>query len=126
MSNPESLPPPRYEAVDAQPRVVVATGAALACIAAVCLVTGAWVFQRGAPTRQLQSPIPAGDFRDGAYARTSIEQSWADLDRQSRSHAAGYAWVDRGAGIVRIPIERAIDLVCSEQVHLPQAGTSRR
>lgn len=125
MSDPESLPPPRYEAVDAQPRVVVATGVALACIAAVCMATGAWVFGRGAPAAQNQSPDPAGDFRDGANARTSIEQSWADLEK-SRSPSDGYTWVDRGTGTVRIPIGRAIDLVCSEQAHVPKTGTATR
>lgn len=48
-------------------------------------------------------------------------ESWAtptaDLAatrERERQHLAGYSWVDQSAGVVQIPIERAMDLVASE------------
>jgi hypothetical protein len=54
-------------------------------------------------------------FQHGAQASTDIERSWQEIDRASSVGADGYAWIDRSAGIVQIPISRAIDLVCAEQ-----------
>jgi hypothetical protein len=106
---------PLYESEDAQPRVVVATGAALAGIIALGLIAGLLFDSRRPAGHADQSPFgPEGMFQHGAAERTSIGESWADSDRAVRSHLEGYAWVDRRAGIVRIPIERAIDLVCAE------------
>ena len=34
---------------------------------------------------------------------------------EQRAKQAGYAWVDKSAGVARIPIERAMDLVVTEQ-----------
>jgi hypothetical protein len=35
---------------------------------------------------------------------------WEDLQRQNEEILSTYGWVDRPAGVVRIPIERAMDL----------------
>jgi len=37
-----------------------------------------------------------------------------DLDRDQRATLDRWAWVDRDAGIARIPIERAMDLVAAD------------
>jgi hypothetical protein len=53
----------------------------------------------------------AGDFQHGVEEKTSVQESWLDYDRGVRAHLGGYGWVDRRSGIVRIPIDRAMDLV---------------
>jgi hypothetical protein len=54
-------------------------------------------------------------FQDGPEARTDVDRAWAQCEHDTRSHLSGYGWVDRSAGIVRIPIDRAIDLVCAAE-----------
>jgi hypothetical protein len=39
----------------------------------------------------------------------------ADLRAKQAKQAASYGWVDQKAGIVQLPIERAMDLVVQEQ-----------
>ncbi len=38
----------------------------------------------------------------------------AELRRKNAADAAGYAWIDREKGLVRLPLDRAIDLVVPE------------
>ena len=40
----------------------------------------------------------------------------AELRRQEQRALDGYGWVDRGAGIARVPVERALELVLAEGV----------
>jgi hypothetical protein len=54
-------------------------------------------------------------FQHGVQARTDVDSSWEEIDRVPAPSTTGYAWVDRRAGIVSVPIGRAIDLVCAEQ-----------
>src|SRR6266403_1503480 len=44
--------------------------------------------------------------------RTPAERKTLLTDKLAKEHvdAAGYAWVDQKAGIVRLPVERAIEL----------------
>jgi hypothetical protein len=41
-------------------------------------------------------------------------QELRQLEAQQLERLAGYAWVDRERGIVKIPVERAMDLVIEE------------
>ena len=47
--------------------------------------------------------------------KTDIEAAWTSVDPNATTAPDGYGWIDRRAGIVRVPIERAIDLVCAEE-----------
>jgi hypothetical protein len=69
-------------------------------------------------------PSGAGPGGPGAATRTisGIEQTpiWdtevgVDLREKQRRALAGWGWADRDAGIATIPIDRAIDLVVSEE-----------
>jgi mono/diheme cytochrome c family protein len=46
---------------------------------------------------------------------SGIEPIWKEPDRLAQAHLEGYGWVDRAAGIVHIPIERAMDLIVAEK-----------
>ena len=54
------------------------------------------------------SPGPAAD----PLERSLVERTRGGLDLRARQRAAleSYGWVDRDAGVARIPIDRAIDL----------------
>lgn len=99
-------------------------GGRLAKIAALAIVIGvidvffsALVLETntgGIRSHQALAAPPPG--ADGAIAH--IEQApilgaaeGLDLRRQQREQLSRYRWVDRDAGLVAIPIERAMDLV---------------
>jgi mono/diheme cytochrome c family protein len=52
---------------------------------------------------------------EGADEQPKIEQIWKEQDRIVHEHLDGYGWVDRVAGIVHIPIDRAMDLIVAEK-----------
>jgi hypothetical protein len=100
---------PRHEGTDAQPRIVVGIAAALALLIAAGLLVGrAYVRSHGT------SPVTVG-FQHGPEERTSVDQAWLDYQRDTQAHLGGYGWIDRPAGTVRVPLDRAIDLVCAEE-----------
>jgi mono/diheme cytochrome c family protein len=41
----------------------------------------------------------------------AIQQFWQAQDRLVQTHLDGYGWINQAAGIVHIPIERAMDLI---------------
>jgi hypothetical protein len=100
---------PRHEDSDAQPRVVVLIAAALAFLVAAGLLAG-----RGYVRSHGTSPLLVG-FQHGPEERTSVDAAWADYQRDTQAHLAGYGWIDRKAGTVRVPLDRAIDLVSAEE-----------
>jgi hypothetical protein len=112
MSPPEPSQPPRYEPADAQPRVAAAIAGSLAAMIAIGFALSIFIHLHERARSGAEAALGfGGRFQHGPEERTSIEESWADYDRSVRGHLGGYAWVDRRAGIVRIPIERAMELV---------------
>ena len=108
--SPESGPArPRHEDTDARPRVVLAIAGVLAFLIAAGLLVG-----RGYVRSHGTVPTAVG-FQHGPEERTSVDQAWADYQRNTRAHLSGYGWIDRRAGTVRVPLDRAIDLVCAEE-----------
>jgi hypothetical protein len=104
----EPIAPPRQETSDAPPSIIGAIAGALALSVALGLVVGVAALKR--PAARLGRE---GLFEHGANSHTSIEASWAEISRKA-GPSGSYGWVDRKHGIVQIPIERAIDLVCAE------------
>jgi hypothetical protein len=102
---------PGHEDSDARPRAVCLVAGALLALMAAGLLVG-WGFVEAGKGAASQPRI-SSPFQDGPQARTDVDRAWAEYERDIRSHLSGYGWVDRPAGIVRIPIDRAIDLVCA-------------
>lgn len=111
MSAEARLPAPDYEHSDASVGGVslavgiVAFGIAASMAACAILYT----------TRHAHDlpPRPRGDdasFRHGPHETTSIVQDWMKQDPAVWTHLHSYGWVDRGRGIVRVPLDRAIEL----------------
>jgi hypothetical protein len=105
--------PAGHEDSDARPRIVGLIAGALAALVAVGLLVG-WGFVEAGKGAATQSEL-SSRFQDGPQARTDVDRAWTEYERDTRSHLSGYGWVDRPAGIVRIPIDRAIDLVCAAE-----------
>jgi hypothetical protein len=109
----DSISRPRCEREDARPAVAAVLAGSLAAIVAACVLAGLLVAgrraNRGAPFAPQESL-----FQNSPAERTDVERAWESIDA-GRAGVDGYSWADRRAGIVRIPIGRAIDLVCAEQ-----------
>jgi hypothetical protein len=124
MSGPESLPTPDYETGDAKSWVIAITAASLVAIIGLCISVAALLHLKVEREDSPHARPGATElFQNGPEAKTSIEMSWAEVDSSVRRHLDGYEWIDRRAGIVRIPIGRAMDLVAEE--HKTPAGSSR-
>jgi hypothetical protein len=114
---------PGHENRDARPRFVGLIAGALAALVAAGFLMG-WGFVEAGKGVASQ-PRVSSSFQDGPEARTDVERAWAQCERDARSHLSGYGWIDRPAGIVRIPIDRAIDLVCAAEADKSAAPARR-
>jgi hypothetical protein len=115
MTADESLARPEAETKDAHPLMVGSIGASLALIIGLGLLGGKLIVGHGDFESEKLLRGPRETFEHGPLAASDIDRSWAEINRTLASEANGYAWIDRRAGIVRVPIGRAIDLICAEQ-----------
>lgn len=84
----------------------------LAGIAGSLAVSG-WIYiarYRGTPSggwRQVS-------FKEGPSWQSGIDKDVNRLRVETQTHLEGYGWIDRNAGVVRIPIERAMERLLEE------------
>jgi hypothetical protein len=98
-----------YEARDARPKVLL-TYAVLLTISLIVvhvLLLGVYSY-----FRQQRTPEPVSKSR----SVIDIYEQLKGLRRAEDQTLSSYGWVDRKAGIVQIPIERAMDLVAKRGV----------
>ncbi|HEX3730011.1 MAG TPA: hypothetical protein VHV47_09410 [Opitutaceae bacterium] len=110
-----SAEPPEttWEKQDASPRGVLALGLSLAAFVVVSLLAG-WALAARWGGKSGTSQLGAlGAFTAGPGYRTSVQQDWTAVEAAARARLTGYGWVDRRAGIVRIPVERAMELMAA-------------
>ena len=104
-----------HETLDAGVRPIVLAGAALACaiVLAGSLVYGTFRFLAARPASGARSePMFATDSqvppepRIEEHPAVDLQQLHAQEDRTLST----YGWVDKKAGVVRIPVDRALEL----------------
>lgn len=110
-----SVGPVGHETRDAGVRPIAGAGAILAVIIAVVglLVYGAFQYlARHPPKGDRANPMSASDVQRPAAPR--IEEHLAmglkQLRAQEDRTLSSYGWVNKQAGVVRIPVERAMEL----------------
>jgi hypothetical protein len=124
MNEEDPLPRPKCEREDAHPVVPAVLAGSMAVIVAVCLLCGFLIAGRTG-NRASGLPGPEGIFQHGPQERTDIDRAWDTVNGSGGTVPDTYAWIDRQAGIVQIPIDRAIDLVCAEQKPEPASPKPR-
>lgn len=56
-------------------------------------------------------PNQTGPYEQiGTYTPAERSEKLAELRANEAKHAASYAWIDQSAGVVQLPIERAMEL----------------
>jgi hypothetical protein len=113
----------RHERTDASPRLVGLLAASVALGIAAALLAAWGIFSAG--SHGDAGLGPAGRFTHGPQERTPIEEEWPVIAAETRAHLAGYGWVDRPAGIVRIPIEQAMARLAAAQPAVTPAPATR-
>lgn len=122
----ESKPTHQHERTDINIKYIAAFAAILVCVTIVLYIVLWGVFNRfAARVGQEQSqaqPVPESNPPLFPSPRLQVDPQ-QDLEQLRKKHQEllnSYGWVDRDAGIVRIPIERAMDIV--GQKGLPDFG----
>jgi hypothetical protein len=116
---------PAYEKGDVHFRgvLIFAVALAIGVVITLFLVGGMIALLAQHPPSSLRaSPTGTPTFVPPPPALQA--QPWADLRRYREEQSrilSNYAWIDRKAGVVRIPIERAMELVI-ERGPAPSAG----
>ncbi len=67
---------------------------------------------RDFPEQRRGAPRQVSDVRAATFAVSARVPS---LNEEERARLDGYAWVDRSAGVVRIPIKRAMEILMKEE-----------
>jgi len=110
-----------HERTDVDVPRIALVAAGLVAIAVVVHVA-LWFQMRGlwsARERALPPPVPVASARPEAppepRLQTSPEEDLRALHREEDEQLESYGWVDRQAGVIRVPIERAMELVAQEK-----------
>ncbi|HZZ71971.1 MAG TPA: hypothetical protein VFE24_06940 [Pirellulales bacterium] len=102
-----------HETTDANVLGIAAVGVALALVIALGFVVAWWIFCAIlAPNRDLSTgPFPPDPRLEGL-----LEPGAAHVYAPpTATPAVGYGWVDQPGGIVRIPVDRALELFLRSQ-----------
>lgn len=119
-TNSETTPTSHgHETHEVNLRVIVLFGLSLALLLAGSLALMAWLlnlFDVMPEGHGLQgAPLAAAPPRPpGPQLQTLPARDMQEMLRLENAQLQSYAWVDRSAGIARIPIDRAMDLVLQQ------------
>ncbi|MBP1634599.1 MAG: hypothetical protein H6Q10_1173 [Acidobacteria bacterium] len=119
----EYIPPPdmKHETRDLSTRVVVIFGASLVAGAVIVLVAVWWLFvamgranqhayAREYPLARVGAPQPPPSPRLQTQPREELKR----MRQEEDAVLSGYGWADPNAGRVRIPIDRAMQLLVEQ------------
>lgn len=101
----------RYEATDANPRLVVtlALGIGFFLIAAPLALSLFYVFPR-------RDDLAAGELPAAPRLQIAPRDDLAKLHAAEDRELGTYGWTDRGNGVVRLPIARAMELTAQRGI----------
>lgn len=94
-----------HEQEDATLKVILVSAGAIMAMIACSLLIGLALWG-GDP--RVRRDLPQQSFRHGPEDVPSVVQEWPAIERETQEHLATYGWVDRKAGVVRIPIDQAM------------------
>ena len=124
MSATTPLPAADYEPTDAPPKRLLLVGGGLAAGIALSLAIALAVYvKRYYDEPALGSVGRQTSFQHSPEATTDIAADWIRQDRAVREHLETYGWINRDAGIVRIPIDRAMERLVEEAT--PSKGEAK-
>lgn len=114
-----------YEKTDVNSKLMFGSVFLLVAVTACSMLLAVWIYS-SLETRQIESfptPLPLIELRPtpppprlqpNPIDRTTAEEDMAAMRTRENAILNSYGWVDEGEGVVRIPIDRAIDLLGGE------------
>jgi hypothetical protein len=127
-TNPEPAPKRDYEDKDIPIRSILGFGIFTAVFTVLSLVGGKLMFHALASRNAAREAAPSKFAAERVLPPTNQlllvnePASWKDQLAWETSGITGYAWVDREKGVVRIPVERAIDLLAERGLPARNGG----
>lgn len=117
-----------YERSDLKPGNIALFAAALAITITLVLVASHWLFkfamvQQAEPQR---SPSPLASTRGpipGPLLQVHASKDLQEMRAAEDGVLKSYGWIDRKAGVVRIPVDRAIELLAERGLPLRPQGS---
>lgn len=124
-------PQRRHETTDVQTRPIWITGILIAACCLLVALAVTWMFNKlkrqnaeedtlNAQNSFVALPPGAQDKFPAPRLQIAPEQDLAALREKATTELNNYGWIDKNAGIVRIPISRAMELIA--QRGLPVRG----
>ena len=120
---------PGYETRDANTTAVLAFLVFLFLVLAATLFA-TWLLFRHFDAAETE-PAPASSFSSvrqlpaGPELQVNSREDLLETQAKQRQELETYSWEDRDAGIVRIPIDRAIDLLLQKGLPVIPSGTGQ-
>jgi len=112
-----------HEASDLKPRTIAIFGLGLAVVVMASLIVTAWMFDILAARRAKEdvpaSPLARVESPAGPVLQVDAPSDLARLRAEEDATLSTYGWVDRGKGIVRIPIQQAMRRLAEQGAKAP-------
>lgn len=130
--SPHGAPGPGHERSDIRVKVAVVLTAGIVLATALAMAGMRLLFvhlaareARNQPARTTLVPKEARPLPPEPRLQANPTLELVEHRAEERAALAGYGWVDRGAGRVRIPVERAIELVVARGLPRPVAPAAQ-
>ncbi len=111
-----------HETSDLKPRTILIFGIALSVTVLLCLAIANWMFHYFAAVQSgpSLSPLAKQEAPPGPHLQAQAPEDLRKFRAEEEATLNSYGWVNQQAGIVRIPIDRAMQLLV--QRGLPTSG----
>ncbi|GHG77483.1 hypothetical protein [Comamonas sp. JC664] len=115
MSEGFTPPPPEHRSLPG--RRLVAVGCAWLAVVGVALLVIRWSEHRFIPwvPAPLPSELGRAEVADVNQRPFSLEDGAPRLRAAQQARLRGYGWVDRDAGVIHVPAERALEQVLADE-----------
>jgi hypothetical protein len=106
--------PPSHEPVEANVRAVWITGAVLAGIVAATFLLIFGLQHWLEDTDLAQQPLAANQQESITDPQWNVPHQVQQLRTKEQKYLTTYGWVDQMAGIARVPLDRALEIIAKD------------
>jgi hypothetical protein len=108
-----------HDTTPANVRGIALAGVGIVVMLALTMLVAWWITNLyGAQEQPVNVPFPPEQVEQplspAPRLQANPEQDWQQQQEQARDLLNRYEWIDREQGTLRIPVERAIDLLAEE------------
>src|SRR5262245_18944818 len=130
MNDPVTQPSPSpddrsgHELTDASPQAISLFAGGLVLMSGLVLLLLGWLFWQFEATAEradrVQSPLAGDQLPPAPRLQVQPAQELASLRRAEDERLSTYGWIDREQRLVRVPIDRAIEILAERGLPEPQ------